>query len=57
MSQCIGIDLGETHTRVAIQSGGVTAASCAAQMDGLVQSKDSEWKQRAQGLCGYAEFF
>jgi len=33
MSQCIGIDLGETHTRVAIQSGGVTAASCAAQMD------------------------
>jgi molecular chaperone DnaK (HSP70) len=32
-----------------------TAASCAAQMDGLVQSKEPEWKLKAMGLCNWTE--
>jgi hypothetical protein len=31
------------------------AGTCAAQMEGLVQSKEPEWKRKAKGLCGWTE--
>jgi hypothetical protein len=42
-------------TRALNANDTAVASSCAVQMEGLVQTKDPEWKRKAKGLCGWTQ--